>query len=124
MKKNMHRPRLPTNLDETIGARIKVGRLLRNISQEELAEALGITFQQIQKYEWAQNRVSASRLFEIARILDLSFAYFFGEEDVIPKKVGLKVNEEALDLLVKIQALKKPEMKLLRNVLKGLARAA
>ena len=67
----------PHPVDRHVGLRIRMRRKELNISQERLAEALGLTFQQVQKYERAANRVSASKLFEIARALNASVAYFY-----------------------------------------------
>lgn len=64
-------PRDLKYVDIIIGRNVKTLRLMRGLSQVQLAEALGLTFQQIQKYETAANRISASRLVEIARILDV-----------------------------------------------------
>jgi transcriptional regulator with XRE-family HTH domain len=64
-------------VDTHVGARIRARRRELHVSQEKLAEALGLTFQQVQKYEKASNRVSASKLFEIAAALKTSAAYFF-----------------------------------------------
>ena len=67
----------PHPVDRHVGLRIRMRRKELGISQERLAEALGLTFQQVQKYERAANRVSASKLFEIARALNASVAYFY-----------------------------------------------
>ncbi len=64
-------------VDEHVGNRIRVRRTLLGMSQEKLGEFLGLTFQQIQKYEKGANRVSASRLFQLSRILNVSMSYFF-----------------------------------------------
>jgi len=64
-----------------VGARLRQIRTLRGTSQEQLAEMLGLTFQQVQKYERGANRVSASRLFELARVLDVPIMWFFEELD-------------------------------------------
>lgn len=64
-------------VDRHVGLRIRMRRKELGVSQEKLAEALGLTFQQVQKYERAANRVSASKLFEIARTLDTSVGYFY-----------------------------------------------
>ena len=69
--------RHPNPIDLHVGARIRMRRKLLGISQEKLAEGLGLTFQQVQKYERGANRVSASKLYEIARSLQSSVAYFF-----------------------------------------------
>ena len=66
-----------TDVDEYVGRRTRQRRLELGLSQGELAKALGITFQQIQKYENGTNRVSAGRLFNMARHLDVTLDYFF-----------------------------------------------
>ena len=67
----------PNPIDRHVGLRIRMRRKELGYSQERLAEAVGITFQQIQKYERAANRVSASKLWELARALDTTIGYFF-----------------------------------------------
>lgn len=69
--------RSPNPVDLHVGARIRMRRKLLGISQERLAEQLHLTFQQVQKYERGANRVSASKLYEIARALEAPVAYFF-----------------------------------------------
>lgn len=70
----------PSPIDAHVGARIRRRRALLGMSQEQLGDALGVTFQQIQKYERGANRVGASRLFDISRVLDVPISYFF--EDI------------------------------------------
>lgn len=67
----------PNPIDTHVGKRLKQRRILAKLSQERLAEALGITFQQIQKYENGTNRISASRLFETAKILAVPVSFFY-----------------------------------------------
>ncbi|HJV43000.1 helix-turn-helix transcriptional regulator [Caulobacter sp.] len=69
--------RHPNPVDLHVGARIRMRRKILGVSQERLAEDLGLTFQQVQKYERGANRVSASKLYEIARSLQSSVGYFF-----------------------------------------------
>lgn len=69
----------PSAVDVYVGSRIRLRRTLLGISQERLGNALGLTFQQVQKYERGANRVGASRLFDISRILDVPIAYFFDD---------------------------------------------
>lgn len=66
-------------IDVHVGARIRLRRTLLGMSQEKLGDALGLTFQQIQKYERGINRVGASRLFDLSRILDVPIAFFFDD---------------------------------------------
>jgi transcriptional regulator with XRE-family HTH domain len=69
----------PNPIDVHVGARIRLRRTLLGISQTTLAEAMGLTFQQVQKYEKGNNRVSSSRLVDVANALDVEVPYFFEE---------------------------------------------
>ncbi|MGF1275456.1 helix-turn-helix domain-containing protein [Acetobacter pasteurianus] len=80
-----------TAIDAHVGKRIRLRRTLLGLSQEKLGEALGITFQQIQKYERGANRVGASRLYHIACALDVPISFFF--DDMHP--VGAVSNKHA-----------------------------
>ncbi len=68
---------IPDPIDASIGSRLRLRRLAMGFSQETLAKSLGITFQQIQKYERGANRIFASRLFHLARVLRVPVSYFF-----------------------------------------------
>jgi transcriptional regulator with XRE-family HTH domain len=74
----------PHPIDVHVGARIRVRRTLLGLSQEKLGEMIGLTFQQVQKYERGSNRVGASRLFDLARVLDVPMSYFFEDMDEKP----------------------------------------
>jgi transcriptional regulator with XRE-family HTH domain len=67
----------PNPIDVHVGQRVRQRRTLLGMSQEKLAEAIGLTFQQVQKYGRGANRVGSSRLFDLARVLDVPIAYFF-----------------------------------------------
>ena len=67
----------PNQVDRHIGSRVRARRIMLGMSQEKLADALGLTFQQVQKYEKGVNRIGASRLLHIAGILDVSIEFFF-----------------------------------------------
>ncbi len=67
----------PSPIDVHVGSRIRLRRTLLGMSQERLGDALGLTFQQVQKYERGVNRVGASRLFDISRVLDVPISFFF-----------------------------------------------
>ncbi len=67
----------PHPVDIHVGARIRLRRTLLGMSQEKLGEAVGLTFQQIQKYERGTNRVSASRLYQFGQTLDVPVSFFF-----------------------------------------------
>jgi transcriptional regulator with XRE-family HTH domain len=67
----------PNPVDVHVGSRLRLRRTLLGMSQEKLATAIGLTFQQVQKYERGANRIGASRLFELARVLDVPISFFF-----------------------------------------------
>ncbi|MBE1236044.1 helix-turn-helix domain-containing protein [Phaeovibrio sulfidiphilus] len=71
----------PNPVDVHVGNRVRLRRTLLGMSQERLGEALGLTFQQVQKYERGANRIGASRLWDLSRVLDVSMSYFFDEMD-------------------------------------------
>jgi transcriptional regulator with XRE-family HTH domain len=66
-------------VDIHVGARLRQRRHLVGLSQSKLSESVGVTFQQIQKYERGTNRISSSRLYEFAKVLDVSVSYFFDD---------------------------------------------
>lgn len=67
----------PNPIDKHVGSRVRMRRVLIGMSQEKLGEALGITFQQIQKYEKGTNRIGASRMQQIATVMGVPVSYFF-----------------------------------------------
>lgn len=75
--------RNPNPIDAHVGSRIRMRRMLIGMSQEKLGERLGLTFQQVQKYENGTNRVSASRLYHMSHILSVPVQYFF--DDLPPR---------------------------------------
>jgi transcriptional regulator with XRE-family HTH domain len=77
MNEDLVETRHPNPVDLHVGARIRLRRRMQGVSQEKLADALGLTFQQVQKYERGANRVSASKLYEIAAALRAPVSYFF-----------------------------------------------
>jgi transcriptional regulator with XRE-family HTH domain len=70
-------PKSATKIDKAIGQKIRAQRLLKEMTQERLGQKLGVTFQQIQKYELGINRVGSGRLYEIAEIFEVPLASFF-----------------------------------------------
>jgi len=77
MDKSEEPDRGPNPIDRHVGLRIRMRRKELGISQEKLAESIGLTFQQVQKYERAANRVSASKLWEMSRALTTNISYFY-----------------------------------------------
>lgn len=75
----------PSSIDAHVGSRVRLRRMLIGMSQEKLGELLGLTFQQVQKYEKGANRIGASRLFDISQILGVPVSYFF---DDVPDEVA------------------------------------
>lgn len=73
--------REPDVIDVHVGKRLRLRRMLLNMTQEQLASVVGVAFQQIQKYERGANRVSASRLYDIARALAVDVSFFFEDLD-------------------------------------------
>ena len=89
----------PNEMDVHVGQRLRVRRALLGLSQEKLAESIGLTFQQIQKYERGTNRISAGRLFELSKILDVPVSYFFeqfgnAQSSMLSTQGGLSDNEQ------------------------------
>ncbi len=80
-----HGSGIPNPIDVHVGARLRVRRTLLGMSQTTLGDAIGLTFQQVQKYERGTNRISASRLFDLSRVLDVPINYFF---DDLPPEVA------------------------------------
>src|SRR3954453_12874311 len=75
----------PSPIDVHVGGRVRLRRTLLGMSQEKLGDALGLTFQQVQKYERGVNRIGASRLFDLSRVLDVPIGFFF---DDMPDTLG------------------------------------
>jgi transcriptional regulator with XRE-family HTH domain len=75
----------PNPIDVHVGKRLRLRRTLLGMSQERLGELLGLTFQQVQKYERGANRIGSSRLFELGRILDVPVSFFF---DDLPEQIA------------------------------------
>jgi len=75
----------PNPIDVHVGSRVRLRRTLLGMSQEKLGEAIGLTFQQVQKYERGANRIGASRLYDLSRVLDVPVSFFF---DDMPNELG------------------------------------
>ena len=82
----------PNPIDVHVGSRVRLRRMLLSISQEKLGEQMGLTFQQIQKYEKGTNRIGASRLYRISQILDVPVQFFFEDAPVAPGQEGGKAS--------------------------------
>ncbi|MEO5372813.1 MAG: helix-turn-helix domain-containing protein [Alphaproteobacteria bacterium] len=69
----------PNPIDVHVGGRVRLRRTLLGMSQEKLGDAIGLTFQQVQKYERGANRIGASRLWDLSRVLDVPVSFFFDD---------------------------------------------
>lgn len=106
MKRRTH------TIDIHIGLQLRKRRLMLGLSQEELAKKLGLSFQQIQKYEKATNRISAARLYEIAQILRTEITYFYEGFDE-----NMQLNEENISLETYALSLKNKEKPSQRDII-------
>jgi transcriptional regulator with XRE-family HTH domain len=84
----------PNPIDKHVGSRVRMRRMMLGMSQEKLGDALGLTFQQVQKYEKGTNRIGASRLQQISQILQVPVAFFFEGAPEIP---GMPPSEGGLN---------------------------
>jgi transcriptional regulator with XRE-family HTH domain len=124
-----------TSADEKIGRKLRQKRILMGVSQEKLARAVDVTFQQIQKYENGANRISASRLQQICDVLDVPVSFFFdnnegngkkalseGEQSPFNGKEDLLERRETYELLRVYYSIDDPELrKSLLNLVKNMA---
>jgi transcriptional regulator with XRE-family HTH domain len=76
----------PNPIDKHVGSRVRMRRMTVGLSQEKVAHALGLTFQQVQKYEKGTNRISSSRLHQLARILEVPVPFFFDGAPLQPAR--------------------------------------
>jgi len=84
--------RSPSSVDKHVGARLRAARLEAGKSQTEVADALGITFQQVQKYEKGTNRISAGTLHELSRLFDVPVQFFFdGMDGAVSRRRKVRV---------------------------------
>ena len=96
-------PGVADPVDVHVGSRVRLRRTLLGLSQEKLGEAVGLTFQQIQKYERGANRIGASRMYDLAHVLDVPPAFFFEDmpdeikkrDDAPQDSLGVHTLEEA-----------------------------
>ncbi len=93
-RKEMANKKQPNPIDIHVGSRVRLRRMMLSMSQEKLGEHLGITFQQIQKYEKGTNRIGASRLQHIARVLQVPVSFFFEDAPGAPGEQPTGMNEQ------------------------------
>jgi transcriptional regulator with XRE-family HTH domain len=116
----------PNPIDIHVGGKVKTRRLMLGLSQEELANAIGLTFQQVQKYERGTNRISVSRLVDICRALKVPFSYFLDGSAGAGRKPALRgvsdtgqdtyasdplTRRDVIELVRAYSAIKTPQLK-------------
>ena len=118
---------MPHPVDVHVGKRIRHRRWLTGMTQQQLAETVGIKFQQIQKYETGANRVSASRLWDIAKALEVDVAFFFeglSSNGGTSLPVDIVADKEALDLVRSYYAIPETQRKRLFDLARVLSDVA
>lgn len=119
-------------VDVHVGKRVRHRRWMNGTTQQQLAEAVGIKFQQIQKYETGMNRVSASRLWDIAKVLNVPVSFFFEGLDAGPAVAGtssdmpsdILTDKEALEFLRSYYAIPENQRRRLFDLARVLSEAA
>jgi transcriptional regulator with XRE-family HTH domain len=120
----MSAKKAPNPIDKHVGSRVRMRRMMLSMSQEKLGDALGLTFQQVQKYEKGTNRIGASRLQQISHILQVPVSFFFegapslpGSSDV-PREApspafvsDFLATSEGLSLTKAFMRIKKPKLR-------------
>lgn len=118
----------PDPVDTHVGSRLRLRRTMLGLSQTELANKVGLTFQQVQKYEAGANRVSASRLFHIAEALGVPVSFFFddmnrpdrGWEETSPK---VECDRESLEMMRHYRAIPDDQRQAVYGLVKSMARS-
>src|SRR5690348_6952984 len=104
----------PNPIDVHVGTRVRLRRTLLGMSQEKLGEAIGLTFQQVQKYERGANRVGASRLYDLSRVLDVPVSFFFEDLERTTAAAGEGAKPGAADRQESDPMLKRETLELVR----------
>src|SRR5215469_5100458 len=100
----------PNPVDVHVGSRVRLRRNMLGLSQEKLGEAIGLTFQQVQKYERGANRIGASRLLELSRVLDVPVSFFYDETDPVrpqPSLPGLPKHRRKASIQIRCTGVKR-----------------
>ena len=118
MPKTDNQQRKPTELDAFIGAQIRKRRVMLGMSQKELAAAISVSYQQLQKYERCGNRIAASRLADIAEALDAPLAYFYGQQKADFE--GEEIGRRALLVAGLVEAMPMAEQERVLGICKSL----
>lgn len=123
----------PSGIDRIVGQRLRWRRRELRLTQEQLGERLGLTFQQVQKYEKGVNRVSAGRLWEMASQLSVPIAYFFeGADEVVSSQLAMRetgdapelpiIDAQSMELIAAFQKIDDPDLR--RSLLHTIRAAA
>jgi len=123
----------PSGIDRIVGQRLRWRRRELRLTQEQLGERLGLTFQQVQKYEKGVNRISAGRLFEMASQLSVPIGYFYdGVDEVVSSQLAVQENgedpelplidSESMELIAAFQKISDPDLR--RSLLNTIRAAA
>jgi len=104
----------PDPIDVHVGSRVRLRRTLLGMSQEKLGMALGLTFQQIQKYERGANRIGSSRLYRLSRILDVPVSFFFDDIPNETTSIGSGLSESSPEPFESEQLSKRETLELVR----------
>ena len=115
----------PNPIDIHVGKRIRLRRTILHITQQQMAEMLGLTFQQVQKYEKGQGNISAARLFHISKILSSDIGFFFEDGDnraVSPSDICIAAEPDVLEFLQYRQKVKNKDVSVaMRSLLNALS---
>ncbi len=106
------KPFVPCHIDFQIGKTIRVMRARFGLSQKDLANILGVTFQQVQKYESGDNRISAARLYEIAQMLEIPINTLYGEQ-----QNGQIFDNEMMDIVQNIYKMSDADKTLVKTLI-------
>lgn len=102
----------PDPIDVQVGRNLRKARLLAGLSQEELGDGIGVSFQAVQKYEQGENRLSASRLYRAATLLGQPIAFFFQELAAAPPgAAAARLTHDEIDLLRHFRLIAKDELR-------------
>lgn len=120
---------MPKPVDVHVGQRIRQRRWMLGVTQQQLADRVGVKFQQVQKYETGANRVSCSRLWDIAEVLEVPVTFFFEGLDSPVAEAGdaradILTDKEALDLVRAYYAIPEPQRRRLFDLARVLSEAA
>ncbi len=102
--KHIKKKGTPDNIDKFVGVKVRENRIALGWSQERLAEALGVTFQQVRKYERGVNRLSASRVYQVSLLMGVPMASFYPEKEATPIADHHKRNESILRICANIRS--------------------